>query len=93
MQSQSALKGSKLQEKLKENIKSKWNNLDGNQKLIINKIWGVITFKWQWQVALNGPFLMIWILDRTIPTVHKFDMKLLAFTPIPDWLRAGLGII
>ncbi|KGG29646.1 hypothetical protein EV12_0057 [Prochlorococcus sp. MIT 0701] len=41
---------------------------------------------------MNIPYLAIFILDRTIPAVHKFNMDLLsslmARLPIPEFLSS-----
>ena len=74
----------------------KWSNLSDRQKSYVKKIWGVMTYKWRWQIALNVPYLVIFILDRTVPSVHKFDMALLASVtsklPLPDFVTAFIGI-
>ena len=68
-----------------------WSNLSDSQKAILKKIWTVLTYKWQWQIILNTPFLVIWILDQTIPAVHSFDMKLISSLPIPIAIKTLLG--
>ena len=73
------------------NLQDFWSNLSENQKSILKKIWSILTYKWQWQIILNGPFLIIWILDQTIPAVHSFDMKLVASLPIPQVIKTLLG--
>ena len=60
-----------------------WSNLSDSQQAVLKKIWMILTYKWQWQIILNAPFLVIWILDQTIPAVHSFDMKLISSLPIP----------
>tara|TARA_Y100001968_G_C19295682_1_gene686510 strand:- start:695 stop:970 length:276 start_codon:yes stop_codon:yes gene_type:complete len=91
MQSQVSLSRKKVLIESKELIESSWEKLDSNQKKIAKKMWKVISFKWQWQIALNAPFLIIWVLDQTIPAVHKFDMKILASLPLPEWLSVLIG--
>jgi len=91
MHSQASSNKNKVLEEIKELTESSWEKLDSNQKEIAKKIWKVISFKWQWQIALNAPFLMIWILDQTIPAIHKFDMQVLESLPIPQWLSALIG--
>lgn len=91
MQSEGSFSKKKLLLETKELIESSWEKLDSNQKEIAKKIWKVISFKWQWQIALNAPFLIIWVLDLTIPAVHKFDMKILASLPIPQWFSVLIG--
>ena len=77
--------------KITINIKDFWSNLSENQKSILRKIWSILTYKWQWQIALNAPFLVIWVLDQTVPAVHSFDMKLISSLPLPTILKAYLG--
>ena len=68
-----------------------WSNLSSSQQDILKKIWMILTYKWQWQIILNAPFLVIWILDQTIPAVHNFDMKLISTLPIPMVIKTLLG--
>ncbi len=68
-----------------------WSNLSDNHKSILKKIWDVLTYKWQWQIILNAPFLIIWILDQKIPAVHSFNMQLIASLPIPMIIKTYLG--
>ena len=39
-------------------ITKNWEELDENQKSTLNKIWKVITYKWQLQILFNLPFLI-----------------------------------
>ena len=39
-------------------VLSNWENLEESQKLILTKIWKVITYKWQLQILFNLPFLL-----------------------------------
>ena len=57
---------------------NRWHALTESQKTFIKRAWGVLTYKWRWQIALNIPYLIIFGLDRAIPAVHKFDMALIA---------------
>lgn len=68
-----------------------WSKLSDSQKAILKKIWMILTYKWQWQIILNAPFLVIFILDKTIPAVHSFDMKLISSLPIPMAIKTLLG--
>ena len=68
-----------------------WSKLSDSQKAILKKIWMILTYKWQWQIILNAPFLVIWILDQTIPAVHSFDMNLISSLPIPMTIKTLLG--
>ena len=68
-----------------------WSNLSDSQQAILKKIWIILTYKWQWQIILNAPFLVILILDKTIPAVHSFDMKLISSLPIPMAIKTLVG--
>ena len=77
--------------RVNSNLQNFWSNLSDSQKSILKKIWLVLTYKWQWQIILNAPFLVIWVLDQTIPAVHAFDMQLISSLPIPMALKALWG--
>ena len=79
-------------EQINSNVKEFWANLSDSQKSILKKIWAVLTYKWQWQVILNAPFLVIWILDQTIPAVHSFDVELISSLPLPMAIKALVGL-
>ena len=68
-----------------------WANLNEKQRSILKRIWSILTYKWQWQIILNAPFLVIWILDQTIPAVHSFDIQLISSLPIPMKIKTLLG--
>ena len=85
MDSQSFINKNGFSEKIKGNFENFWTNLNESQKSILKKIWQLLTYKWQWQIALNSPFLIIWILDKNISSVHQFDMQILHSLPIPEW--------
>ena len=72
-------------------FKDIWSNLSESQQSILKKIWQILTYKWQWQIILNAPFLIILILDQNIPAVHTFDMNLIASLPIPNSLKTLFG--
>ena len=91
MESNSAADKNVFINKVNTNLQNFWSNLNENQKSILKKIWSVLTYKWQWQIILNAPFLVIWVLDQTIPAVHSFDMKLISSLPIPMAIKALLG--
>ena len=95
MQSQGGLSQLELPERLKLFAVEKWDSLNESQKKVAKRIWGIITYKWRWQIAMNVPYLAIFILDRTIPAVHKFDMNVLAIItsnlPIPSFISAWLN--
>ncbi len=76
---------------LNSSLRSFWSNLSQKQQSILKKIWSILTYKWQWQIILNAPFLVIWILDQTIPAVHSFDMQLISSLPIPMILKNVFG--
>ena len=77
--------------KVNTNLQDFWSNLSENQQTILKKIWSILTYKWQWQIILNAPFLGIWVLDQTIPAVHSFDMQLISSLPIPMIIKRYLG--
>ena len=58
-------------------ITTNWESLDESQKLVLTKIWKVLTYKWQLQILFNLPFLVWWLMDISILKVHEFDLKLL----------------
>ena len=76
---------------LNSNLEGFWSNLSDSQQAILKKIWLILTYKWQWQIILNSPFLIIWILDKNIPAVHSFDMNLISSLPIPIAIKTLLG--
>ena len=76
---------------VKYNLEDFWSNLSDSQQVILKKIWMILTYKWQWQLILNAPFLLIWILDQTIPAFHSFDMELISSLPIPMEIKTLLG--
>ena len=78
-------------DKLNSNLQGFWSNLSDNQQSGFKKIWLILTYKWQWQIILNAPFLLIWILDQTIPAVHSFDMQLISSLPIPIAIKTLFG--
>ena len=78
-------------DQINSNLDEFWSNLSDSQQAILKKIWMILTYKWQWQIILNAPFLVIWILDQTIPAVHSFDMKLISSLPIPMTIKTLLG--
>ncbi|WP_320667865.1 hypothetical protein [Prochlorococcus sp. MIT 1307] len=95
MQSQVRSSEIELKDRLKQIASKKWENLSDRQKSFAKKTWGILTYKWRWQIAMNIPYLAIFLLDRTIPAVHKFDMALLAKItsnlPIPAFLSSWIG--
>ena len=77
--------------KVNSNLFGLWSNLSNSQRYILKKIWSILTYKWQWQIILNAPFLVIWVLDQTIPAVHSFDMQLVSSLPIPMVIKSIFG--
>tara|TARA_B100000965_G_scaffold396502_1_gene411532 strand:- start:153 stop:434 length:282 start_codon:yes stop_codon:yes gene_type:complete len=77
--------------KVNTNLQEFWSNLSDKQKSILKKLWSILTYKWQWQIVLNAPFLLIWVLDQTIPAVHSFDMQLISSLPLPTIIKSYLG--
>ena len=47
-------------------ITTNWESLDESQKLVLTKIWKVLTYKWQLQILFNLPFLIWWVLDLSL---------------------------
>ena len=85
MDYQSVVNKNSFFEKIKATFENYFSNLNESQRSILKKVWQILTYKWQWQIALNSPFLVIWILDKNISSVHQFDMQLLHSLPIPEW--------
>ena len=91
MDSQTAKDKNAIITNAKTNLQDLWSNLSDNQQSILKKIWSILTYKWQWQIILNAPFLVVWVLDQTIPAVHSFDMQLISSLPIPMIIKTYLG--
>ena len=91
MESNSGVEKKGLIYTVSTNLQELWFNLNDSQKSILKKIWSILTYKWQWQIILNAPFLIIWVLDQTIPAVHSFDMQLISSLPIPMIVKTYLG--
>tara|TARA_Y100001968_G_scaffold302413_1_gene315724 strand:- start:164 stop:445 length:282 start_codon:yes stop_codon:yes gene_type:complete len=91
MDSQTAANKKGIINKVNLNLQDFWTNLSENQKSILKKIWSILTYKWQWQIILNAPFLIVWVLDQTIPAVHSFNMQLISSLPIPMIVKTYLG--
>ena len=72
-------------------ITTNWESLDESQKLVLTKIWKVLTYKWQLQILFNLPFLIWWLMDISIIKVHEFDLKLLTYLNLPDWALSLIG--
>ena len=91
MDSRSAADSKGFINQINSNLEDLWSNLSDSQQVILKKIWTILTYKWQWQIILNAPFLVIWMLEQTIPAVHAFDMKLITSLPIPITIKTFLG--
>ena len=72
-------------------ITTNWESLDESQKLVLNKIWKVLTYKWQLQILFNLPFLIWWLLDISFSNIHNFDLKLISYLNLPDWILTLIG--
>ena len=72
-------------------ITTNWESLDESQKLVLTKIWKVLTYKWQLQILFNLPFLIWWLMDVSIIKVHEFDLKLLTALNLPEWALSLIG--
>ena len=86
----------KIDEMIKSTSLDKWERLSQRQKSLLKKSWGILTYKWRWQIAMNVPYLAIFILDRTVPGVHSFNMALISSVtsklPIPETVLLYLGL-
>ena len=68
-----------------------WESLEDSQKLVLIKIWKVLTYKWQLQILFNLPFLIWWLMDISIVKVHEFDLSLLSYLNLPNWVLSLIG--
>ena len=91
MDSQASADKNGIINRIKRNLQDFWGNLSENKQSIFKKIWSILTYKWQWQIILNAPFLVIWVLDQTIPAVHSFNMQLISSLPIPMIIKSYFG--
>jgi len=72
-------------------ILKNWEELDDSLKNKLKKIWRVLTYKWQLQILFNLPFLLWWVLDKSFPKVHEFDITILNYLNLPDWALSFIG--
>ncbi|WP_288262108.1 hypothetical protein [uncultured Prochlorococcus sp.] len=72
-------------------IYKNWEKLENSQKVVLTKIWKVLTYKWQLQILFNLPFLIWWALDKSIAKVHEFDATILNYLNLPDWALSFIG--
>ncbi len=68
-----------------------WENLDDSKKILLTKIWKVLTYKWQLQILFNLPFLLWLVLDKSITKVHDFDVAILSYLNLPEWVISFIG--
>ena len=72
-------------------VTKNWEDLDDSLKTKLIKIWKVLTYKWQLQILFNLPFLLWWVLDKSYPKVHEFDIIILNYLNLPDWALSFIG--
>ena len=72
-------------------ILKNWEELDDSLKTKLIKIWSVLTYKWQLQILFNLPFLIWWVMDISIEKVHEFDLRLLSYLNLPNWVLTLIG--
>ena len=58
---------------------------------IIQRVCKIVTWRWRMQLALNAPFGVLWVADKTNPAVHAFDMSVLTALHA-EWLAPMMGI-
>ena len=68
-----------------------WKELDDPLKTKLKKIWSVLTYKWQLQILFNLPFLIYWILDKKVESIHSFNQNLINQLNLPDWIISFIG--
>ena len=66
-------------------------NLDLTPKPLLLKILKIVTWHWRLQLAINAPFGVFWLADKTNPAVHQFDMSLLTAMHA-EWMAPMIGI-
>ena len=72
-------------------ILKNWENLDKSQKSVLTKVWNVLTYKWQLQILMNVPFLIYWLLDKNVDSIHNFNKNLLNQLNLPNWIISLMG--
>ena len=60
-------------------------------KMLLHKIWKIITWRWRLQIAINAPFGILSVADKTNPAVHQFDIALLTAIH-EEWMAPIMGI-
>ena len=58
---------------------------------VIQRIWKIVTWRWRMQLALNAPFGVLWVADKTNPAVHAFDKSVLSALHV-EWLAPMMGL-
>ena len=66
-------------------------DLDLTPKPLLIKILKIVTWRWRLQLAINAPFGVLWLADKTNPAVHQFDMSLLTAMHA-EWMAPMIGI-
>ena len=72
-------------------ISNNWDELDDSLKTKLIKIWSVLTYKWQLQILFNLPFLIYWILDKNVESIHNFNRNVINQLNLPDWIISFIG--
>ena len=72
-------------------ISKNWEELDDSLKTKLTKIWSVLTYKWQLQILFNLPFLIYWILDKKVESIHSFNQNLINQLNLPEWAISFIG--
>ena len=72
-------------------ISKNWEELDDSLKTKLIKIWSVLTYKWQLQILFNLPFLIYWILDKNVESIHNFNRNLINQLNLPEWIISFIG--
>ena len=72
-------------------ISNNWEELDDSLKTKLIRIWSVLTYKWQLQILFNLPFLIYWILDKNVESIHIFNRSVINQLNLPDWIISFIG--
>ena len=72
-------------------ISNNWDELDDSLKSKLTKIWSILTYKWQLQILFNLPFLIYWILDKNVESIHIFNRSVINQLNLPDWIISFIG--
>ena len=67
------------------------SGLNLEPKPLLHKIWKIITWRWRLQIAINAPFEILWVADKTNPAVHQLDTALLTAI-YAEWMAPMMGI-